>query len=77
MSQTGYAPPRSGGGALSFLSLFTSLGTLLCCALPSFLVLLKSSCPLSHTKEISSAGLKCDDTADHLTRGVGGRSPSG
>jgi mercuric ion transport protein len=27
------------GGALSFLSLFTSLGTLLCCALPSLLVL--------------------------------------
>ena len=26
-------------GALSFLSLFTSLGTLLCCALPSLLVL--------------------------------------
>ena len=33
------APPRSRGGALSFLSLFTSLGTLLCCALPSLLVL--------------------------------------
>jgi mercuric ion transport protein len=33
------APPRMGGGALSFLSLFTSLGTLLCCALPSLLVL--------------------------------------
>ena len=27
------APPRTRGGALSFLSLFTSLGTLLCCAL--------------------------------------------
>jgi hypothetical protein len=27
-------------GALSYLSLFTSLGTLLCCALPSLLVLL-------------------------------------
>ena len=34
------APPRIRGGALSFLSLFTSLGTLLCCALPSLLVLL-------------------------------------
>ena len=32
------APSRS--GALSYLSLFTSLGTLLCCALPSLLVLL-------------------------------------
>src|SRR3954469_13992855 len=31
------APPRS--GALSYLSLFTSVGTLLCCALPSLLVL--------------------------------------
>ena len=30
-------PVRS--GALSYLSLFTSLGTLLCCALPSLLVL--------------------------------------
>jgi mercuric ion transport protein len=40
MSQSGLtgAPPiRS--GALSYLSLFTSLGTLLCCALPSLLVL--------------------------------------
>jgi mercuric ion transport protein len=33
------APPRIRGGALSLLSLFTSLGTLLCCALPSLLVL--------------------------------------
>ena len=33
------APPRTRGGALSYLSLFTSLGTLLCCALPSLLVL--------------------------------------
>src|SRR5580704_19217115 len=33
------APPRIRAGALSFLSLFTSLGTLLCCALPSLLVL--------------------------------------
>jgi hypothetical protein len=31
--------PRLRGGALSYLSLFTSLGTLLCCALPSLLVL--------------------------------------
>lgn len=34
------APPRLRSGALSYLSLFTSLGTLLCCALPSVLVLL-------------------------------------
>src|SRR5580692_11355324 len=33
------APPRARGAALSFLSLFTSLGTLVCCALPSLLVL--------------------------------------
>jgi mercuric ion transport protein len=33
------APPRVSSGALSYLSLFTSLGTLLCCALPSLLVL--------------------------------------
>jgi mercuric ion transport protein len=33
------APPRIRGRALSFLSLFTSLGTLLCCALPSLFVL--------------------------------------
>ncbi len=32
------APPRR-SAALSYLSLFTSLGTLLCCALPSLLVL--------------------------------------
>jgi len=31
--------PRLRSGALSYLSLFTSLGTLLCCALPSLLVL--------------------------------------
>src|ERR1700722_7985097 len=31
--------PRFRSGALSYLSLFTSLGTLLCCALPSLLVL--------------------------------------
>lgn len=34
------APLRFRSGALSYLSLFTSLGTLLCCALPSLLVLL-------------------------------------
>jgi mercuric ion transport protein len=39
MSQASANAPRSRGGALSFLSLFTSLGTLLCCALPSLLVL--------------------------------------
>jgi hypothetical protein len=33
------APPRVRIGALSYVSLFTSLGTLLCCALPSLLVL--------------------------------------
>lgn len=33
------APPRIPGGLLSILSLFTSVGTLLCCALPSLLVL--------------------------------------
>src|SRR5215813_8466419 len=31
---------RRTSGALSYLSLFTSFGTLLCCALPSLLVLL-------------------------------------
>ena len=36
-SPKGPAQPRA--GPLSFLSLFTSLGTLLCCALPSLLVL--------------------------------------
>jgi mercuric ion transport protein len=40
MSQTASNAPRDArGGALSFLSLFTSIGTLLCCALPSLLVL--------------------------------------
>jgi mercuric ion transport protein len=34
------APQRVRSGALSYLSLFTSLSTLLCCALPSLLVLL-------------------------------------
>ncbi len=33
------APPRIRSGALSYFSLFTSVGTLLCCALPSLLVL--------------------------------------
>lgn len=33
------APLPLRSGALSYLSLFTSLGTLLCCALPSLLVL--------------------------------------
>jgi hypothetical protein len=32
--------PRRATGMLSYLSLFTSFGTLLCCALPSLLVLL-------------------------------------
>jgi mercuric ion transport protein len=39
MQQTVSSAPRLRGGALSYLSLFTSLGTLLCCALPSLLVL--------------------------------------
>ena len=39
MPATSGAPPRVRSGALSYLSLFTSLGTLLCCALPSLLVL--------------------------------------
>jgi mercuric ion transport protein len=33
------APPRVRSGVLSYLALFTSIGTLLCCALPSLLVL--------------------------------------
>lgn len=33
------APPHTRSGALSYLSLFTSLSTLLCCALPSLFVL--------------------------------------
>jgi mercuric ion transport protein len=33
------APQRLRSGALSYLSLFSSVGTLLCCALPSLLVL--------------------------------------
>jgi mercuric ion transport protein len=39
MQSTIAAPRRILSGALSYLSLFTSLGTLLCCALPSLLVL--------------------------------------
>ncbi len=39
MQLTVTTPLRSRSGALSYLSLFTSLGTLLCCALPSLLVL--------------------------------------
>src|SRR3954454_14943674 len=38
-SQITGAPPQGRGGALSYLLLFTSLSTLLCCALPSLLVL--------------------------------------
>lgn len=34
------APHRGGEHGIGYLSLFTSLGTLLCCALPSLLVLL-------------------------------------
>jgi mercuric ion transport protein len=33
------SPPQVRSGLLSYLSLFTSIGTLLCCALPSLLVL--------------------------------------
>src|SRR5947209_16128425 len=33
------APPRVRSGALSYFSLFTSLSTLVCCALPSLFVL--------------------------------------
>ena len=33
------APPRIRSGVLSYFSLFTSVGTLLCCALPSLFVL--------------------------------------
>src|SRR5438045_6811113 len=39
MSDT-LAQKRRAGGLFSYLSLFTSFGTLLCCALPSLLVLL-------------------------------------
>jgi len=40
MSSNVNTAPRTRGGALSYLSLFTSLSTLLCCALPSLFVLL-------------------------------------
>jgi mercuric ion transport protein len=39
MQGTRLSAPRLRSGALSYLSLFTSLGTLVCCALPSLLVL--------------------------------------
>ena len=39
MSDT-LAQGRGAGGVLSYISLFTSFGTLLCCAMPSLLVLL-------------------------------------
>ena len=39
MESLSRAPLPVRGGALSYLSLFTSVGTLLCCALPSLLVL--------------------------------------
>src|SRR6185312_7127943 len=39
MQETPPSAPRLHSGALSYLSLFTSIGTLLCCALPSLLVL--------------------------------------
>src|SRR3954454_1945091 len=38
-SSVSKAPPRVRSGALSYISLFTSLSTLLCCALPSLFVL--------------------------------------
>lgn len=38
-SSVSTAPPRVRSGALSYVSLFTSLSTLLCCALPSLFVL--------------------------------------
>src|SRR3954454_22042957 len=38
-SQITGAPPQGRGGALSYLLLFTSISTLLCCALPSLFVL--------------------------------------
>src|ERR1700688_4938867 len=40
MRQTIGVTPTHRSGLLSYLSLFTSFGTLLCCALPSLLVLL-------------------------------------
>lgn len=39
MPSTLVSAPRIHSGALSYVSLFTSFGTLLCCALPSLLVL--------------------------------------
>jgi hypothetical protein len=39
MQETLSSAPPLRSGALSYLSLFSSLGTLLCCALPSLLVL--------------------------------------
>src|SRR5690242_19363089 len=39
LPDTASAPPRLRSGVWSFLSLFTSMGTLLCCALPSLFVL--------------------------------------
>src|SRR5438270_3588194 len=39
MSSTFTNAPRLQSGILSYLSLFTSLGTMMCCALPSLLVL--------------------------------------
>lgn len=39
MQQTLPTSPTARSGVLSYLSLFTSLSTLLCCALPSLLVL--------------------------------------
>src|SRR5689334_7094144 len=39
MLSTTATPPRIQSGIFSYLSLFTSVGTLLCCALPSLLVL--------------------------------------
>jgi uncharacterized BrkB/YihY/UPF0761 family membrane protein len=40
MTETARKPPAVRSALLSYLSLFCSLGTLLCCALPSLLVLL-------------------------------------
>ena len=40
MSETITVQPADRSNLLSYLSLFTSFGTLLCCALPSLLVLL-------------------------------------
>ena len=40
MTETTSKPPAVRSALLSYLSLFCSLGTLLCCAVPSLLVLL-------------------------------------